>query len=82
MERGLKLHDTIIYRYGNSNGKTYKARHSSGFEYMFVLSNGTPKTVQLIVDKPNRWAGTSHWGTPTIREKDGDTTYPSPTHNP
>ena len=71
MERGLKLHDTMIYRYGNSNGKTYNARHSSGFEYMFVLSNGKPNTVQMIIDKSNRWAGTSHWGTPTIREKDG-----------
>ena len=78
MDRGLKLHDTMIYRYGNSNGKTYKARHSSGFEYMFIFSNGWPETVSMIIDKQNKWAGTSHWGTPTIREKDGSLTVRVP----
>ena len=39
---------------------------------MFVLSKKTkPKTANLLCDKPNRWAGYTHFGKGTIRTKDG-----------
>ena len=36
---------------------------------MFVFSNGTPKTINLISDRKNIWGGTKVHG--TFREKDG-----------
>jgi site-specific DNA-methyltransferase (adenine-specific) len=58
-ELGFNLHDTMIYE---KNSSTYPAnakslRYSQIFEYMFVLTKGKPKTVNLIKDKPNKWAG-------------------------
>jgi site-specific DNA-methyltransferase (adenine-specific) len=58
-ELGFNLHDTMIYE---KNSSTYPAsakslRYSQIFEYMFILSKGRPKTVNLIKDKPNKWAG-------------------------
>ena len=58
-EIGFNLHDTMIYE---KNSSTYPAnakslRYSQIFEYMFILSKGKPKSVNLIKDKPNKWAG-------------------------
>jgi len=52
MECGFNLHDTMIYNkdafpFPESN------RYYQQFEYMFVLSKDTPKTSNLIADKPN-----------------------------
>ena len=41
---------------------------------MFVLSKGKPKTVNLLQDKPNKWAGQTTYGNVTRREKDGSLT--------
>jgi site-specific DNA-methyltransferase (adenine-specific) len=76
MDIGFKLHDTMIYE---KNGTSFPAkrtgnRYSQIFEYMFVLSNGVPKTHNLICDKANRWAGQTTFGTPSIRNKDGTLT--------
>src|SRR3990167_10884553 len=51
-EIGFNLHDTMIYR---KSGMTFpdKTRYHNNFEYMFVLSNGRPKTVNLIKDRVN-----------------------------
>jgi len=39
---------------------------------MFVFLKGKrPNTVNLIKDKPNKWAGTKTFGTPSSRQKDG-----------
>jgi site-specific DNA-methyltransferase (adenine-specific) len=38
---------------------------------MFVFSKGTPKTINLLKDKPNRWAGHTNFGDPSKREKEG-----------
>jgi len=67
---GFRLHDTMIYR---KKGMRYpdKKRYSSSFEYMFILSKGSPKTVNLIKDKPNKWAGESSWGKGSRRLSDG-----------
>ena len=75
MEQGFKLHDTMIYE---KNGSSFPARrdgnrYSQLFEYMFVFSNGAkPKTANLICDKPNRWAGYTHFGKGSIRNKKGE----------
>jgi DNA modification methylase len=74
MDLGFVLHDTMIYE---KNGSPFPARrdgnrYSQIFEYMFVLSKKTkPKTSNLLCDKPNRWAGYTHFGKGTIRTKDG-----------
>lgn len=49
---GLRLHDTMIwnkkgFRFPESN------RYHQIWEYMFVLSKGSPKTFNGIVDRPN-----------------------------
>jgi len=59
MQLGYRLHDTMIFE---KNSSTYPAsangiRYSQIFEYMFIFSKGKPKTVNLICDKPNKWAG-------------------------
>jgi len=73
IDNGLRLHDTMIYE---KNGAAYPAsaksnRYSQVFEYMFILSNGKPKTVNLIKDKANKWAGTSSFGVTTNRQANG-----------
>lgn len=72
-ECGLRLHDTMIYE---KTGIPFPAgiksvRYSQSFEYCFILSKGKPKTVNLINDKPNKWAGTTSWGSVNARGKDG-----------
>jgi site-specific DNA-methyltransferase (adenine-specific) len=59
LQCGFNLHDTMIFE---KNSSTFPARKSSKrytqiFEYMFILSKGSPKTVNLICDKKNKWAG-------------------------
>lgn len=59
MECGFKLHDTMLFE---KNSSTFPARQNGNrytqiFEYMFIFSKGKPKTVNLIADKPNKWAG-------------------------
>ena len=63
-ELGFSLHDTMIYQ---KNSSTYPSnensvRYTQIFEYMFVFSKGKPKTVNLIVDKENKWAGYKDFG--------------------
>ena len=51
---GFSLFDTMIYlktpRGAVGNNKTYW----QAFEYMFVLSKGTPKTINLLKDRENK----------------------------
>ncbi len=71
IEKGFKLYDTMIY---HKNGAAYHeaARYDQVFEYMFVFVKGKkPKTVNIIKDKPNKWAGSKTFGTPSTRQKDG-----------
>jgi site-specific DNA-methyltransferase (adenine-specific) len=61
-EIGFKLWDTMIYEKnsprfaGHHNGN----RYTQIFEYMFVFTKGKPIS-QLIIDKPNKWAGYRDW---------------------
>lgn len=49
---GFNLHDTMIY-HKNMLSFPEKTRYYQCFEYMFVLSKGKPKTINLIQDKKN-----------------------------
>lgn len=62
MECGFNLHDTMIYQ-KDACPFPDKVRYYASFEYMFVLSKGKPKSVNLITDKPNKWAGQKAHGT-------------------
>jgi len=71
MDLGFKLYDTMIY---HKNGAAYHeaARYDQVFEYMFVFLKGKrPNTANIIKDKPNKWAGSKTFGTPSTRQKDG-----------
>jgi len=56
MEVGFNLHDTMIYQ-KTALSFPETNRYYPGFEYMFVFSNGAPKTVNLIADRINKYAG-------------------------
>lgn len=66
---GLNLHDTMIY---DKMGCPFpdKTRYYNIFEYMFILSKGSPKTFNPIQDRKNKQAGNSLLGS-TLRQKDG-----------
>jgi len=70
MSKGFLLYDTMIYM---KNGAPFpeKKRYSQVFEYMFVFSKGKPKTVNIIKDKKNKWAGHTNFGKRVMRTKDG-----------
>lgn len=50
---GFNVHDTMIYK---KNALTFPEtnRYYPCFEYMFILSKGKPKTVNLITDRKNK----------------------------
>ncbi len=70
-EIGFNLHDTMIYE---KNSFSYPSvnRYHQIFEYMFVLSKGKLKTVNLIKDKKNKYAGQSSWGKSSNRDRQGN----------
>ena len=70
---GFTVFDVIIYEKTGS-GPPHPNRYFNSFEYMFILSKGTPKTVNLLKDKPNKWANHTTYGNVTRREKDGSLT--------
>ena len=70
---GFNMFDVIIYE-KTGTAPPHKNRYFNAFEYMFVLSKGQPKTINLIKDKLNRWAGASTFGVVTRREQDGSLT--------
>lgn len=72
-EIGFNIYDVIIYEKTGS-GPPHPNRYFNSFEYMFVISKGKPKTINLLKDKPNKWAGHSTYGEVTRREKDGTLT--------
>jgi site-specific DNA-methyltransferase (adenine-specific) len=49
---GFNIHDTMIYERFAANAPGN--RYFQNFEYMFVFSKGTPKTVNLLKDRKNR----------------------------
>ena len=74
-EKGLLLHDTMIYvKRGGPAAGTQK-RHKNAWEYMYVFSNGQPKTVNLIEDKIVQYPGANRLV--PRRQKDGSLEYGS-----
>lgn len=65
---GFNLFDTMMYlkapRGAVGNNKTYWQT----FEYMFVLSKGTPKTINLIRDRENKEARSGDSGTKRLHD--------------
>ena len=50
-EIGFNLHDTMIWRKTNPMPKVKTKRYFDVFEYMFILSKGTPKTFNPIMQQ-------------------------------
>ena len=66
-QTGFNLHDTMIWN--KTKMPQNHNRYEQGFEYMFILSKGKPKTFNGIRDKKNVEAGkTAH---ASYRDKDG-----------
>jgi len=61
-EIGFNLYDTIIY---DKNGFRFphSGMYHQVFEYMFILSKGKPKTINLIEDRECQWGDShsAHW---------------------
>jgi len=69
MECGFNLYDSMIWDKQNCSNIGSLNRYENTFEYMFVWSKGTPKTTNIIKDKPNKRAGEIQHS--SSREKDG-----------
>ncbi len=72
MEIGFRLHQRLFYE---KNGPPPDpTRYEETVEEMFVFSKGKPKTINLIKDKKNAWAGIRQFGERKVREKNGTLT--------
>ena len=63
MERGLLLHQTLIYQRAQPMVGAHN-RMSRSVQYMFALSQGTPAVSNIQHDRPNLGAGkprSAHW---------------------
>ena len=70
-ELRLRLHDTMIWRKSNFSSPA-KGRYHQTWEYMFVLSQGTPRVFTPLMDRPNVCAGQlGSFGKNTVTRKDG-----------
>lgn len=74
MECGFNLHDTMIYKKTGGGARGSMLCYWQNFEYMFVLSKGRPKSINLIHDKVNVTAGRRNSGV-NGRAKNGDKRY-------
>jgi len=65
---GFNLHDTMIYEKAGGGAMGSNRAYLPCHEYMFVLSKGPPKTVNLLYDRPNaNWDKTGKYETRTSR---------------
>lgn len=60
-ECGLLLYDTMLYMKANPIPQTQR-RYEQVFEYMFVLSKGTPTTFNPIMERCKRAGQLQQWG--------------------
>ena len=72
MQTGFNLHQRLFYE--KAGPPPDPTRYEETIEEMFVFSKGKPKTINLIKDKKNRWAGQKQFGNKSTREKDGTLT--------
>jgi site-specific DNA-methyltransferase (adenine-specific) len=54
---GFNLHDTMIWQKAGTGACGSRNAYWQSFEYMFVFSKGSPKTINLIRDHENKVAG-------------------------
>ena len=73
-EIGFNLHDTMIWK-KSACAFPETTRYYPNFEYMFVLSKGKPKSINLIEDRINKYAGYYIHG--TSRQQDGSLSTPT-----
>lgn len=52
-EIGFNLHDTMIWIKDGGGAIGSNKCYTQNFEYVFILSKGSPKSINLIRDKPN-----------------------------
>lgn len=64
---GLNVHDTMIYQAAGTGAKGSCYSYWQGFEYMFILSKGQPKSVNRLADIKNTSIGLVRQG----RYRDG-----------
>lgn len=57
VDQGFNLFDTMIYVKSGTGAAGSNKGYWQAFEYMFILSKGKPKTVNLLHDVPNKFAG-------------------------
>jgi len=69
-EIGFNIHDTMIWHKPNSFNFGSNNCYKQSFEYMFILSKGKPKTLNLIKDSPAKMAGKELKG--ARKHKNGD----------
>ncbi len=67
---GLNLHDTMIYEKAQAFGGSNRA-YLHSFEYMFIFSNGRPKTFNAIRDRENVRGGKAESTAKGGMRKDG-----------
>ena len=70
MERGLRLHQTLIYERTHPTPTT-DDRCLKNWQYMFVLSNGRPATADIPRDRLNVTVGKTRGNHGAGRHKDG-----------
>lgn len=64
-ECGFNIHDTMIWQ--KISPFTHKNRYIACFEYMFILSKGSPNTSNIICDRKNKWGGVAVHGTQRLK---------------
>lgn len=66
-ECGFNLHDTMIWIKDGGGAIGSNKCYTQNFEYMFVFSKGSPKSINLIYDKPNKTVARTNKHTETCR---------------
>ena len=81
MDLGLLLHDHMVYQRLGLFNRT-PVRYCPTWDHMFVLSNGPPRIVHLLDDRPNATAGrrTINYNNGFGRRPDGAPSDPRTTH--
>lgn len=63
MSLGFNLHDTMIWVKDGGGAVGSSRAYTQNFEYIYIFSKGTPKTANMLRDKPNASAGGRQiWG--------------------
>ena len=69
-EIGFNLFDTMIYAKQSRGAVGNNKSYWQTFEYMFVLSKGHPKTINLLRDRPNKESRKGDTGTKRLQNGD------------